>query len=75
MTVEPGPSFPRFLMKIGEEKKFLSLHKAALALSDERGPVDILGLALECDLTVRDISTEEMLRIVTISDALKRNRS
>ena len=61
MSTESTPEelFPKFLMKIGGEYKFLSPGKCREAFKDPDALVEVVGNALEADFSVRKISPEE----------------
>lgn len=60
--------FPLFLMKIGDKREFLPIREAGIAIDNGWTAVEVVGLVLEADFSVRDITREEASRISDIAD-------
>jgi|GEM_PF-2004971 len=60
--------FPLYLMRIGDGQKFLPLHRAGVVYDSGFERVEIGGLVLETDLSVRKITSDEEKKIKDIAD-------
>lgn len=60
--------FPLYLMKIGQNQKFLTMQEAGMAFSSLHEEVEIGGKVLEADSRVRDITEKEREQIRDIAD-------
>ena len=62
-------TYPLYLMRIGDEEKFLPLQQAGVVYDSGMIKVEIIGKVLEKDFKVRPITKEEENRISEIADA------
>jgi hypothetical protein len=67
-SVDPPVRFPLYLMKINEEQKFLSMQQAGVIYDSGWDKVEIVGLVLEANFSVRPITAEERNQIREIAD-------
>ncbi len=69
-----NPNFPRYLVDIGGERKFLSIQEAGIWYDCGHVRVEICGEVIEADFSVREITKEERERICEIADEYSGNK-
>jgi len=70
---EEKPKFPRYLMSITmadghRERRFVPLREAGVTFDSGWARVEIVGLVLEADFSVRDVTPDERSRISEIAE-------
>jgi hypothetical protein len=71
----PSKQFPMYLVAVDGKRKFYSIDEVAVIV-DPSGwvEVNITGLVLNEDLTVRDITRDERWRIAYLANEAKKNK-
>lgn len=73
-SVTQEQDFPRFLMRIGEEMKFLPMHEAGVMFDSGWVRVEIGGIVLNADYSARIITLDERDEISRIADEHSANK-
>ena len=63
--------FPKYLMKVGENRHFYSLSQAAEAYNNGMTEVDFGRYVLNADFSVRKMNAEDQQKISTAADNLE----
>jgi hypothetical protein len=67
-TAATESKFPKYLMNIDGKRRFMPMREAGTNYDSSWSSVEICGLVLEEDFSVRDIIPEERSRISFIAD-------